>query len=190
MSVPTIAKATLQAAAINAGSNVLAQAIKANRSGVPFELDVQALMQFTTCAFILSPLAFLWLQTLEALFPGKKAANAASEKKVENSGKASDAEAPALDITNTIIKVVIDQLIGGAWNAVVFITAMGLLRGQSLGLIRDQIRQEFWPIITAGLKLWPFVSILNFTVVPASQRLLVGSLFGVLWAVYLSLMAG
>jgi hypothetical protein len=42
----------------------------------------------------------------------------------------------------------------------------------------------------AGFKLWPFVSILNFTVVPADKRLLVGSLFGVIWAVYLSLMSG
>jgi hypothetical protein len=41
----------------------------------------------------------------------------------------------------------------------------------------------------AGLKLWPFVSILNFTVVPADKRLLVGSLFGVVWGIYLSLMA-
>jgi hypothetical protein len=51
-------------------------------------------------------------------------------------------------------------------------------------------RQDFWPIMLAGFKLWPFVSILNFTVVPADKRLLVGSLFGVIWAVYLSLMSG
>lgn len=42
----------------------------------------------------------------------------------------------------------------------------------------------------AGFKLWPFVSLLNFTVVPAEQRLLVNSLFGVGWGVYLSLLAG
>lgn len=41
----------------------------------------------------------------------------------------------------------------------------------------------------AGLKLWPFVSVVNFTVVPAEQRLLVGNLVGVGWGVYLSLMA-
>lgn len=51
------------------------------------------------------------------------------------------------------------------------------------------ITQNFWPFMLAGLKLWPFVSVLNFTVVPASQRLLVGNLFGVVWGVYLSLMA-
>lgn len=50
--------------------------------------------------------------------------------------------------------------------------------------------QDFWPILLAGLKMWPFVSILNFTVVPADNRLLVGNLFGVVWAVYLSLIAG
>lgn len=43
--------------------------------------------------------------------------------------------------------------------------------------------------MAAGLKLWPFVSVLNFTVVPADQRLLVGSLFGVVWAIYLSLVS-
>jgi hypothetical protein len=42
----------------------------------------------------------------------------------------------------------------------------------------------------AGFKLWPFVSVLNFTFVPVDQRLLVASLFGVVWAVYLSLMSG
>ena len=42
----------------------------------------------------------------------------------------------------------------------------------------------------AGLKLWPFVSVLNFTVIPPNQRLLVGSLFGVIWGVYLSLVSG
>ncbi len=51
------------------------------------------------------------------------------------------------------------------------------------------ITQNFWPFMLAGLKLWPFVSVLNFTVVPANQRLLVGNLFGVVWGVYLSLMA-
>jgi hypothetical protein len=39
MSVPPIAKATLQATVINAGANVLAQAIKAYRNDVSIFLD-------------------------------------------------------------------------------------------------------------------------------------------------------
>ncbi|GJP89277.1 hypothetical protein AnigIFM63604_001840 [Aspergillus niger] len=203
MAFPPIARATLQAALINAGSNVLAQTIGAYRDELlfdyhftnhgygslairrPFELDTQALFQFTTCAFVLSPLTFLWLEGLEAKLPGYDESSVPkpkAEKKV--------AQKPRLNVTNTVAKIIIDQIIGGAWNTAVFITTMGLLRGQSWDAITLQIQKDFWPILIAGFKLWPIVSILNFTVVPTDKRLLVGSLFGVLWAVYLSLMSG
>ncbi|RAH42195.1 Mpv17/PMP22 family protein [Aspergillus brunneoviolaceus CBS 621.78] len=185
MALPPIAKATLQAAVINAGSNVLAQAIGAYKDKRPFELDSQALLQFTTSAFILSPLTFLWLEGLEAKFPGQKVVQAPKPKTEGAAGAQTK-----LNVTNTVLKIVIDQVVGGAWNTVAFITTMGLLRGQDWETITLQIQNDFWPILVAGFKLWPFVSVLNFTVVPVDRRLLVGSLFGVIWAVYLSLMSG
>lgn len=188
MSVPPIAKATLQAAVINAGSNVLAQGIKAYRDEVPFELDTTALMQFTTCALIVSPLGYLWLENLEAWFPGKTPVT--EEKEKASSPEDKLVSKPGLNVTNTIAKIVIDQVIGGAWNTVLFIVTMGMLRGLDMSTIKTQLYMDFAGIMVAGLKLWPFVSILNFTVVSADQRLLVGSLFGVLWAIYLSLVAG
>ncbi|KAF7165461.1 hypothetical protein CNMCM6106_001619 [Aspergillus hiratsukae] len=195
MSLPPIATATLQAALLNAGSNVLAQGIKAWRDQTPFELDLQALFQFTTCAFVLSPLTFVWLEGLESRLPGfsddTSVNNSTAEKNGSKQGK------QRLNLKNTVAKVVIDQTVGAAINTVAFIMTMGLLRGQDFEVIKAQIhnpglmrRQDFWPIMLAGFKLWPFVSILNFTVVPADKRLLVGSLFGVIWAVYLSLMSG
>jgi protein Mpv17 len=39
----------------------------------------------------------------------------------------------------------------------------------------------------AGLKVWPLVSFLSFSVVPVDQRVLFGSMFGFAWAIYLSL---
>ena len=43
----------------------------------------------------------------------------------------------------------------------------------------------------AGWKLWPAVSMLNFTVVRSvTARQLVGNLAGMGWSVYLSLVAG
>lgn len=42
----------------------------------------------------------------------------------------------------------------------------------------------------AGYKLWPLVSLLNFTVVPFQYRMLVGGLVGVVWGIFLSLLAG
>lgn len=41
----------------------------------------------------------------------------------------------------------------------------------------------------AGYKLWPLVSLLNFTIVPVDQRTVVGSLVGLGWGVYLALKA-
>ncbi|KAJ5153881.1 Mpv17/PMP22, partial [Penicillium coprophilum] len=188
MAVPPIAKATLQAALINAGSNVLAQGIKAYRADV----NIESLMQFTTCAFITSPLSYLWLGTLESWFPGR--APDSKNTKTDNKGDEKNnnekrISKPSLNVTNTVAKIVIDQAIGGAWNTVLFIVTMGMLRGLDYDTITGQIQADFWSIMIAGWKLWPLVSILNFTVVPAGQRLLVGNLFGVVWAIYLSLMS-
>ncbi|KAI2787295.1 hypothetical protein POX_f07658 [Penicillium oxalicum] len=194
MSVSPIVKSTLQAVVINAGSNVLAQGIKAYRADIPFELDVQALIQFTACAIIVTPLNYLWQTNLEASFPGSKPAPAAAppstKEKSKSDATGSKSAKSSLNVGNTITKVVIDQTIGATWNTVLFLFTMGLLRGHHYDEVLVQIRQEFWPIMSAGFKLWPFVSVLCFTVVPVEQRLLVGSLFGVIWAVCLSLMSG
>lgn len=53
----------------------------------------------------------------------------------------------------------------------------------------DDHLQDFWPLMQAGWKVWPFVSLLNFTVVPLERRTLVGSLFGLVWGIYMSMLA-
>ncbi|GAB1197425.1 hypothetical protein BDV32DRAFT_145784 [Aspergillus pseudonomiae] len=189
MALPPIAKATLQAALINAGSNVLAQSIQSYRNEKPFELDLQTLFQFTTCAFVMSPMTFLWLEGLESVLPGHPNESEAAVTKSKTE-KADQPKQKKLNVKNTVAKIVIDQVVGGAWATVLFSLTMGLLRGQEYDVLVAQIRKDFWPLLIAGFKLWPLVSILNFTVVPAEKRLLVGSVFGVVWAVYLSLMSG
>ncbi|KAL4905291.1 hypothetical protein BDW74DRAFT_21108 [Aspergillus multicolor] len=198
MALPPIAKATLQAALISASSNVLAQGITSYREGTPFELDSEILFQFTTSALIISPLAFLWLEGLEQRFPGfeqekPQPASAKGKEKAEGGEKGKEkprAEVePRPNVKNIVAKIVVDQIIGGAWNTFAFIATMGVLRGQDYEVIKGEILENFWPYMLAGLKFWPLVSILNFTVIPANQRMLVGNLFGVVWGVYVSLMA-
>lgn len=43
--------------------------------------------------------------------------------------------------------------------------------------------------MAAGYKLWPFVSVLNHTLIPVEQRTVVGSLVGLGWGVFLALRA-
>lgn len=67
---------------------------------------------------------------------------------------------------------------------------MAGLRGASLEEAWNLVQQEFWPLIYAGTKLWPLVSLVNFTVLESVEaRNLLGSLAGMAWGVYLSLVA-
>ena len=113
----------------------------------------------------------------------------------ENSTPANPVEAATkakktLNLRNTAIKFALDQTIGAAANTVLFIAGIALLRGESFAAIQQSIQAQFLPMIFAGQKLWPLVSILQFTVVPFEWRTLVGSFVGLLWGVYLSLVSG
>lgn len=108
---------------------------------IPFEIDTQALIQFTTCAIITTPLNFIWQNNLEATFPGASPQKTAPKHDEKPERSDTELSKPALNVTNTITKVVIDQTIGGTWNTVLFILTMGLLRGQHHELVFTQIRE-------------------------------------------------
>lgn len=95
-----------------------------------------------------------------------------------------------LNITNTAIKFALDQTLGAAANTILFIAGIALLRGHTLPSIHQDVQDSFWPMIFAGQKLWPAVSVLSFTVIPFEHRTLFGSIVGLFWGVYLSLVAG
>lgn len=98
-------------------------------------------MQFTTCAFIVSPLGYLWLENLESWFPGTIESNKSREKPEKGARSESKAEKPRLNVKNTVTKVLIDQTIGSAWNTALFIMVMGMLQGLDYGTIQTQIQQ-------------------------------------------------
>jgi hypothetical protein len=130
---------------------------------------------------------------------------------------------PKLNITNTLIKTVLDQTLSAAFNTLVFsffihgvqqamprplgtplstpdqsvnyllALATGAVKPGSVDweAINAKSYAEFWPMIYAGWKLWPLVSLVNFAFVKTvTGRNLVGSLAGMGWNIYLSLVAG
>ncbi|TKA64708.1 hypothetical protein B0A55_10097 [Friedmanniomyces simplex] len=94
-----------------------------------------------------------------------------------------------LNVLNTVIKFLLDQSLGAALNTVIFIAGIALLRGSSLDTVQQNVAEGFWPMIRAGQKLWPMVSVAQFTVVPFEWRTLVGSCVGLFWGVIVSLMS-
>lgn len=121
-----------------------------------------------------------------------------------------------LNVGNTVAKFVLDQSVGAAINTLMFSVFMHsvqaamshrtagaeesvafLTSGRALDysqvdwrLVVGRSRLEFMPIMSAGWRFWPFVSLFNFVVVKSVEvRNLVGSLAGMAWGVYMSLVA-
>lgn len=68
---------------------------------------------------------------------------------------------------------------------------MGSLQGQSNEVLKLRARQEFLPMMIAGYKLWPMVSLAGYGGLKSvAARQLLGSCAGLGWNVFLSLKAG
>ncbi|KPI41388.1 PXMP2/4 family protein 3 [Cyphellophora attinorum] len=163
---------TLQAAALSAVSNLLAQGIKAYQSGTG--LNLVSLAQFVVFTLISCPPNCLWQQYLEETFPGYGVAADGSRQ---------------LNKRNTAIKFGLDQTLGSVVNVATFIAFFAFVNGKDAAGVQRAVSRETFPLMKAGWKLWPLVSILNFTIVPVHRRILVGSVVGLFWGIYLSLIA-
>ncbi|PGH11767.1 hypothetical protein AJ79_04668 [Helicocarpus griseus UAMH5409] len=207
MSLAAIFKTTLQSAILNASSNVIAQGISAYRHGSLFALDTAQVLRFMICTLVTTPFMVLWQDYLEATFPGsynvakgpsagedKNTPTPASRKTAGDGGQKGHFESKEagnttqkLNIRNTVIKILVDQTIGASWGSALFIVTISALQGQDAAAIKQSLAKDFFSIMIAGLKLWPMVSVISFTMVPPEKRVLTGSLFGMLWGIYLSL---
>ncbi|UNI24081.1 hypothetical protein JDV02_009857 [Purpureocillium takamizusanense] len=145
-------------------------------------------------------------------------ANNDESKKEAQQQQQHDAAAAPLSLRNTLAKFLLDNTLGAAVNTLLFSTFTHALRAAmhpapritslvaavhhwtrsgaiDFAAVDGQAvwaaaRAEFWPIVLAGVRFWPLVSIANFTVVRTVEgRNLVGCLAGVAWGVYMSMFA-
>ncbi|CAJ2509768.1 Uu.00g056680.m01.CDS01 [Anthostomella pinea] len=207
-------KATLAAAALSSASNILAQFLEAYRGSKPFVFDLPSFLRFVTCTFVSAPPNYLWQQLLERSFPAYEPRNNKApskhdsrdlEKQMttdprgnggEGSGSASpgagagDHQKPKLNIRNTLSKWFIDCItLGAIFNTVAFFVLMGIMKRQPLAQIAHNVRTETIPLIVAGYKIWPFASIISFSCVPVERRIVFLNFVGLLWGIYMSLVA-
>ncbi|KAH0840638.1 integral membrane protein, Mpv17/PMP22 family [Fonsecaea pedrosoi] len=186
-------RVTLEGAIMSAVSNTLAQILRAYRgSGGPY-IDPVALVHFIIIAVVTTPPNYKWQLALERNFPTNPARSdevmdTREKKKEKNDGAPSKKEKESLSVTNTIAKFVLDQTIGASLNTIWFIIMINLLRGEGLSYIIATIQKDFFPMLIAGYKFWPVVTLLNLVVVPVEHRMFVGGLAGLAWGVYVSLM--
>jgi protein Mpv17 len=142
-------------------------------------------------AILSTPPNVIWQSWLESKFPGYTSSAPTSDKELskKHNSKGTVSDQKSLDIKNTAIKFALDQTLGAAVNTLLFIAGIDLLRGRSVEVAWSDCREGLWPLMFAGWKLWPMVSIINFALVPLEYRIVVGSTVGLFWGVYLSLMS-
>lgn len=83
-------------------------------------------------------------------------------------------------------KVAFDQT---AWSAVwnsIYYTVLGFLRFESPTSIFTELKATFFPMLTAGWKLWPFAHLITYGVIPVEQRLLWVDCVELIWVTILS----
>lgn len=84
------------------------------------------------------------------------------------------------------VKVAFDQTAWSAlWNSIYFV-ALGFLRWESPFTIFSELKATFFPMLTAGWKLWPFAHLITYGVVPIEQRLLWVDCVELIWVTILS----
>ncbi|XP_022874756.1 uncharacterized protein LOC111393457 [Olea europaea var. sylvestris] len=84
------------------------------------------------------------------------------------------------------VKVAFDQTAWAAvWNSIYF-TVLGVLRLESPVNIFKELTATFWPMLTAGWKLWPFAHLVTYGVIPVEQRLLWVDCVELIWVTILS----
>ncbi|KAJ8628531.1 hypothetical protein MRB53_021838 [Persea americana] len=83
-------------------------------------------------------------------------------------------------------KVLFDQTVWSAiWNSIYFVL-LGFLRRELPSNIFSELKATFWPMLTAGWKLWPFAHLITYGVIPVEQRLLWVDCVELVWVTILS----
>lgn len=143
--------ATTQAVSLSAASNVAAQVIEMYQSTHegPRGLDFLQLGRFVLLSVMTAPPNYQWQILLEKWFPAYARTSPASEnprdgRDVEK-GVAGQAESASgkskLNMRNTLIKWFIDCMtVGALLNTVAFLVLMGLMKGQEMGMIGQNLR--------------------------------------------------
>ncbi|EFX02015.1 integral membrane protein mpv17 pmp22 family [Grosmannia clavigera kw1407] len=196
MSSP-IVTTTTQAAVFSIVSSVLAQGITAYQSNSSLSLDWHPVFQFFIFAIISTPPNVLWQIFLESSFPGYFQKETQKQKEDTESTQSKAALPERLNWRNTLTKTLLDQSVGACANtfllcAFIATWEQGLQSATtSIAAVVSRTRADFWPLVFAGWRFWPWVSISSFALVPdVATRNLIGGLAGIVWGIYLSLATG
>ncbi|CAG5178572.1 uncharacterized protein ALTATR162_LOCUS8768 [Alternaria atra] len=202
MKLPPIAVACLSALAIDSCSNVIAQRLKAWNESKPFVFDRVLFTQFAIMVVLTAPINYHWQNWLERAFPGWKtvrqtrAVGEGEEEKGimlrgDGEGKGIvEEEVRVRNWWNIFRKWFTDCITMGALlNQSMFLILIGLMKGKTVAMIGQDFRNELFGLIFDSYKVWPIANFISTTFIPVERRIVFLSFCGLLWNIYLSLVA-
>ncbi|KAH6877526.1 uncharacterized protein J4E87_009136 [Alternaria ethzedia] len=202
MKLPPIAVACLSALAIDSCSNVIAQRLKAWNESKPFVFDRVLFTQFAIMVVLTAPINYHWQNWLERAFPGWKtvkqtrAVGEGEEEKGimlrgDGEGKGIvEEEVRVRNWWNIFKKWFTDCITMGALlNQSMFLILIGLMKGKTVAMIGQDFRNELFGLIFDSYKVWPIANFFSTTFIPVERRIVFLSFCGLLWNIYLSLVA-
>jgi len=176
-----------------------------------FKLDTTDVFRFAIFGLITTPPNFAWQAFLERQFPSMILAYAkpTSGKMASVGSGGTSEETSRLSIKNTVAKFFLDQTLGCWINTLLFILLLGWLKGKGAVEIENEVRnvstslrvyfwtcywkmlnlnlQAYWSMVLSSYQFWPLVTLTNFVLIPARQRILVGNLAGLIWGTYVNI---
>ena len=86
----------------------------------------------------------------------------------------------------TLWKIALDQTFYLAFYNTVYYLVLGCLARRPLVEVARQYSGQFWQLLRAGWRLWPFVGVLTYTVIPRAHRVLFVDVIEIAYSAILS----
>ncbi|OAP58803.1 hypothetical protein AYL99_06100 [Fonsecaea erecta] len=188
--MPSIVSVTIQSAILKATANLTAQTLTLRNIQSPAPIDWTRVIEFAVFGIVSAPLASVWQQFLEESFPSQQKLsprNSSSDPvEVKEEGKKSRMRG-GLDWRSIVIKLILDQTIGQFLINITFLICTNGTRLGNWSSLIGEIQSRILAIVWASWKVWPWVAVVNFIWVPVEWRVLVASLVGFGWNIFLSI---
>ncbi|KAE9551971.1 hypothetical protein FO519_004823 [Halicephalobus sp. NKZ332] len=110
---------------------------------------------------LIAPMSYKWFQFLERFLPGK-------------------------DIKVALKRTALDQILGAPIFASIFLFNLNLLETKNIHNSVVKTSQLLFPVMSTNYKIWPFIQLVNLSVIPIQYRVVMVQFCGLFWNMYIS----
>lgn len=86
----------------------------------------------------------------------------------------------------TAQKVFIDQIVFAPIFLACLLSMIGYSQHQDVGKVKEKLQNDYPDILIANYSVWPWVQIINFSIIPLNYQVLWTQTFAVFWNIYFS----